>query len=137
MTAATPTQQELCTVLLSICYSPTYGVPVLWFEAHKSSGTPLSLDEVLRSTLCNSTALSNVSTRTVEGTAPFLSQADHPATGRPSWFLHPCETEGMVREVLQAGQGGSSGSAEDGEGWEERWLQSWLMVVGGVVDLRE
>lgn len=32
---------ETCNVRLSICYSPSYGVPVLWLEAHKR-GPPVS-----------------------------------------------------------------------------------------------
>lgn len=32
---------EICNVRLSICYSPSYGVPVLWLEAHKR-GPPVS-----------------------------------------------------------------------------------------------
>jgi hypothetical protein len=32
---------ETCNVRLSICYSPSYGVPVLWLEAHKR-GPPAS-----------------------------------------------------------------------------------------------
>ena len=39
--AETDDRPETCNVRLSICYSPSYGVPVLWLEAHKR-GPPLS-----------------------------------------------------------------------------------------------
>lgn len=70
---------------------------------------------------------------------PFLSQADHPATGRPAWYVHPCETQGVVGEVLgassSAGQEARDAAEEDEEAM--RWLETWLMVVSSVVDLRE
>ncbi|GAA5931932.1 hypothetical protein JCM3775_000081 [Rhodotorula graminis] len=134
--SASSASHELgCTVLLSICYSPTFSVPVLWFEAHQSSGTPLSLEQVLRSTLFHDGhGLSS------GDATPFVSQADHPATGRPSWFLHPCETEGIVAEVLEGGRA-ERGHEREGERRsdpdDDEWFASWLTVVGAVVDLRE
>jgi len=70
------------------------------------------------------------------GTAPplpFLSQADHPTLGTPCWFLHPCQTEAIVAEVLKAN--GTPGATE--ERMLNSWLETWFMVVGTVVDLRE
>lgn len=66
---------------------------------------------------------------------PFLSQADHPVTARPAWFLHPCETEGVVAELMSARDGEQS---EDEEGTDEatRWFECWLAVVASAVDLR-
>ncbi|GAA5926798.1 hypothetical protein JCM1841_001990 [Sporobolomyces salmonicolor] len=138
-----PQACDLCVLHLSICWSPTYGVPVLWFEAFKSSGAPLALDELASSTIFQRptpspsfplTTLAPASAPSGNSTActPFLSQTDHPATGRPSWFVHPCETEGIVWEVISA-----AGEDYGGEGWEEQWLSTWAMVVGSVVDLRE
>ena len=108
--------------------------------APRTAGTPLSLEQLLSSTLFHDGhGLSGAGESTRGGGAtPFVSQADHPATGRPSWFLHPCETEGMVAEVLEGGraeQGRSEPSERRSD--EEEWFASWLMVVGSVVDLRE
>lgn len=66
--------------------------------------------------------------------APFVSQAEHPALNTPAWFLHPCETQAIVAEVLSMRSGvGQEGVERE---WEREWVESWAMVVGGVVDLR-
>lgn len=83
-----------------------------------------------------------------EAAAPvLLSRADHPATGDYCWFLHPCETESMVDEVLAASREererdatetavtDSDPTANTPLTWEVEWLEAWLMVVGGLVDL--
>ncbi|GAA5917297.1 hypothetical protein JCM6882_004155 [Rhodosporidiobolus microsporus] len=138
--------REPCKVTPSVCWSSSFGVPVLWFEAVKSSGAPLTLNDLStctffhsqqRPSLFSSSSLSSPSPSSVAEDAPrlpFLSQADHPATGRPSWFVHPCETEGVVGEVLDATGKGEEGEGEEGD---VRWLRAWMMVVSSVVDLRE
>jgi len=66
---------------------------------------------------------------------PFLSHGEHPTLGTPAWFLHPCETESIMKDVLGSAEQQGEGDDEN-EGWRGRWLESWLMVVGSVVDLR-
>lgn len=105
-----------------------------------AGGAPLSLTSLLASSVFHSrsatpsypfTTLSPDSADDDEPHPnPFLSQADHPTLGTPAWFLHPCETEAIVREVLE-------GTEKPGERWESAWMETWFMVVGSVVDLRE
>jgi ubiquitin-like-conjugating enzyme ATG10 len=165
-------QGEHCLVNFSICLSPTFQVPVLFFTAHRTckhffsqlrhetarvdfpraAGAPLPLADLLRSTIFHSSRSNSrtypFSTLLTSSTPndpadldapapppPFLSQADHPTLGTPSWFLHPCETEAIMSEVLASGDTGSGGALDPG--WRGDWLESWLMVVGSVVDLRE
>lgn len=45
--------------------------------------------------------------------------------------MHPCRLREGVDEVLGSGEEGG----EEGERGME-WLEGWLMLVGGVVDLR-
>lgn len=63
---------------------------------------------------------------------PLLSQGDHPTLGTPCWYLHPCETSKAVTELLNEVKG-----AED---WDDetmlvRWMETWFMTVGGVLNL--
>lgn len=63
---------------------------------------------------------------------PLLSQGDHPTLGTPCWSFHPCETPAAVDEVMQELVGAD---------WTEeerlvKWLETWFMVLGGVVDIR-
>lgn len=152
------------TVNQWICLSPTYNVPTLYFTAHtpcpfrprpslcllgarnltcssfSSAGAPLTLPQLLQSSIFHPhspstypywtlSALHSISTA-----LPFISQGSHPTTGAATWFLHPCETEAVMRDVLSSFS--SAAEAEEVEGWRGRWLESWLMVVGSVVNMR-
>lgn len=60
-----------------------------------------------------------------------LSMAEHPVSGAPAYFVHPCRT----REVLGAlvGGGGEAGLRGDGEALE--YLMRWFGVIGTSVGL--
>lgn len=68
--------------------------------------------------------------------APFVSQAEHPTLGTPAWFLHPCETQAIVAEVLSTRPRLTKEVSAGGQEWEREWVESWAMVVGGVLDMR-
>ncbi|ORY81802.1 hypothetical protein BCR35DRAFT_265748, partial [Leucosporidium creatinivorum] len=131
-----------------ICLSPTFHVPVLYFSAHWTSGSPLTLDQLLDSTIFHPkdptlypfstlapSSSSSSSPTDLAPPFPFLSQGEHPTLGTPAWFLHPCETEAIMEDVLSSVERESGGDSEE-KAWRGRWLESWLMVVGSVVDLR-
>lgn len=64
-----------------IIYSPIWSSPVLYFTTTDRSGSP-------------------VITR-IEG----VSQTEHPITGRPTYYVHPCMSEELAEEVgVNAGQ---------------------------------
>ncbi|KAL7414681.1 hypothetical protein BDY24DRAFT_384189 [Mrakia frigida] len=67
-----------------------------------------------------------------EADFPLLAQAEHPSTGEGVWALHPCHLQEALEEVIKHGE---SGNEEGGSGGL-RWLESWLMLVGTVVDMR-
>lgn len=106
------------------------------------AGTPLTLSEIASSTLFHrpdgggstrptyplSTLSNDDNDGDGDGTMPFVSRAEHPVTGLLTWFVHPCETQTIVDEIV-LGQDGSAGP--------EQWVATWLMVVGSVVDLRD
>ena len=58
---------------------------------------------------------------------PVISHGEHPTTGLPCWYFHPCESEKAVNEFMQE---------EDTEaGSLGRWLEIWLMIVGSILNV--
>ncbi|KAJ4466513.1 hypothetical protein J3R30DRAFT_3587106 [Lentinula aciculospora] len=119
-----------------VVYSATFQVPCFYLTMYHSNGASLSINELLASTLFGPDILREADTTSFaltrrSTTFPLLSQGDHPTTGRPCWFLHPCETTAAVEELLK--------EVEMVENNEEeyllRWLQVWFMVLGSVVNL--
>lgn len=146
---------EVMQLTHHIVFSPSYRVPQLLLSAHSlSSGAPTPLADLLASALVRppaSVALSAAEHGALHLPAeepggadfPLLSLAEHPATGETVWALHPCHLADAVDEILAADERAQDGAADAvGEGVARappssaRWLQTWLMVVGSVVDLR-
>ncbi|KZT58811.1 hypothetical protein CALCODRAFT_482088 [Calocera cornea HHB12733] len=136
------------TVEEHIVYSPTFQVPAFYFTASDSSGAPLPLPQVIRSTLFHlplplSTLSIHQHTVDLPGTSsdlpdpdpdpaplPLLTQGEHPTTGRACWYIHPCETSAAVKELLD------HRAAPIIEGWEVEWLRVWFVILGRVIYLR-
>lgn len=64
---------------------------------------------------------------------PLLSQGDHPTTGLPCWYFHPCNTSSAVEELM------TEVEKDICTGGNEliRWLEVWSMIVGTMVDWTE
>jgi hypothetical protein len=98
-------------------------------------GSPLSLDDLIQTSLFKALVFEGAELTkfalSLRGASfPLLSQGDHPTTGRPSWYLHPCETSSAVGEVMR-----EFGEAD----WSEeaaltRWIEVWIMIVGTAID---
>jgi len=73
----------------SVVFHETWHVPTLYFQVHDIDGTPVNREEVV-SLLLNATVAND--SMTDEQTWDFVSQEEHPMTGKPSFFLHPCQT---------------------------------------------
>ena len=71
----------------SIVFSEVWKVPVLYFTVQDARGNPCPRDVVL-------SMMPRLLSQ--EDTWDFVSYDEHPVTGTPSYFLHPCRT----REVL-------------------------------------
>lgn len=88
----------------SIVFHDTWRVPTLYFHVHDVDGTPIKRDEVvtilLTSTRGNATAISANGPMSEEQTWDFVSQEEHPMTGKPSFFLHPCQTASKMELLL-------------------------------------
>ncbi|KIJ56548.1 hypothetical protein M422DRAFT_238173 [Sphaerobolus stellatus SS14] len=131
------------TVQEYIVYSPTFGVPAFYFIVQDQDGTPLPLQEVVRTSLfrpevlpeCASTEPHAVTLK--DSQFPLLSFGDHPVLGMPCWYFHPCETSRAVNELLGAVENlGNSKSETTDQSDLLTWLEKWFLVLGTVVDLR-
>ncbi|PPQ69570.1 hypothetical protein CVT26_001572 [Gymnopilus dilepis] len=133
--SARPARPAL-TVQESIAYAASFTTPAFYFTVHDTSGAPLPLSDVLRTSLFKS-GLPDGSQSTAfaltlpSASFPLLSQGDHPTLGTPCWYLHPCETDKAVDEFLR--------EVEQPD-WSEqsrhvRWLELWLMIVGSVLSV--
>ncbi|KAJ3971269.1 hypothetical protein EV361DRAFT_912055 [Lentinula raphanica] len=119
-----------------VVYSATFQVPCFYFNIYHSDGSPLSINELLSSSLFRPGLTQDADTTTFALTRrnaafPLLSQGDHPTTGKPCWFLHPCETDAAVEELLKESE--KVGESEDAQLLQ--WMKIWFMVLGNVVDL--
>ncbi|KAH8118444.1 hypothetical protein DFH11DRAFT_1502564 [Phellopilus nigrolimitatus] len=124
---------DLLEVWQYIVYSATFQVPTFYFSVHTTSGSPLSLDDIMKSSFFRKDAFPDVKKTSFALQAPdhpfpLLSQGEHPVLGTPCWFFHPCETRQALLELVQA-----DGLKEPATG---RHLELWLLLVGNVVDLR-
>jgi hypothetical protein len=62
---------------------------------------------------------------------PLVSYGEHPVTGNPSWYIHPCETAKALAEIMD--DKGKTFATK--EAYLVSLLQAWFMVIGNVVDL--
>eukprot|EP00594_Rhizosolenia_setigera_P013496 CAMPEP_0178971612 /NCGR_PEP_ID=MMETSP0789-20121207/20413_1 /TAXON_ID=3005 /ORGANISM="Rhizosolenia setigera, Strain CCMP 1694" /LENGTH=236 /DNA_ID=CAMNT_0020658685 /DNA_START=100 /DNA_END=807 /DNA_ORIENTATION=+ len=80
----------------SVAYHDTWGVPVLYFRVLHMTGEQCSRTDVLNALSC-----SNEDDETYyENSWDFISQEEHPITGEPSYFLHPCQTSARLGSLF-------------------------------------
>ncbi|KAL5487947.1 hypothetical protein ACEPAI_6055 [Sanghuangporus weigelae] len=132
-TAVTREECDLLEVRQYIVYSATFQVPVFYFSVHTRSGSPLSLDGILSTSLFRRNVFPDArktgfALQTPDHSFPLLSQGEHPTLGTPCWFFHPCETPVALTELVRA-----DGGADTSPG---RLMELWLLLVGNVVNLR-
>lgn len=70
-----------------IVYSASYQVPVIYFKASFSDGSPLSHKEIFEYIIPD--AYQNA----------VVSQNDHPILGTPCWYIHPCDTRSLMNTM--------------------------------------
>lgn len=70
-----------------IVYSTSYQVPVIYFKAAFSDGTPLSHEEIFCYIIPDAYQ------------DAIVSQNDHPVLGTPCWYIHPCDTRSLINTM--------------------------------------
>ncbi|TRM67976.1 hypothetical protein BD626DRAFT_480410 [Schizophyllum amplum] len=122
-----------------VVYSAGFQVPAFYFTIHDSGGSPLRIDDLVRTSLFRPAAFETTERNSFAvtpsaSTFPLLSQGDHPILGTPCWYLHPCETATALREIVSELQ------CDDGDSRERcltRTLKAWFMVLSSIVDLQQ
>lgn len=62
---------------------------------------------------------------------PAITQGEHPQTGLPCFYLHPCETSTALSEIL----GNTASNQQD---WTPcSLLQSWFMLISTLMDIKQ
>jgi ubiquitin-like-conjugating enzyme ATG10 len=116
-------------VQCDIAYSPAYQVPVLYLTFAERSGNQAialpSPDEVYNM-LVPDDFKSPMQSVSVMGA---LSMAEHPVTGVPAYFVHPCRTQEALSPLLD----NTSPGAKPCRG--TRYLLLWFGVIGASVGL--
>ena len=87
-------ERDNCTIVVEyhICFSPSFGSPVIYFIGARANGSKMTLPEIKE--LCPS--FRNCSSEVI-------SQNEHPVLGIPYYFLHPCHTAEMLEKLNVTG----------------------------------
>jgi hypothetical protein len=90
----------ICEWHLNIVFSPTWCVPVLYVSVNYIDGTPLTRDSVLQyfdTTTRQGQGQGKSTDAELESSSwEFISEDEHPVTGVPCFFLHPCRTRERI-----------------------------------------
>jgi hypothetical protein len=111
--------QAACTC--SIVYHDTWLCPVLYL-----SSMPPVPREVIMSTLVKSANGAGEES---------IGQEMHPVTGLPSYFLHPCMTNDVIKLLVGGGSSIGVGGSDGGLRGRASGLFAFISVVNGVVDV--
>ncbi|KAK5752999.1 hypothetical protein LTS12_016875 [Elasticomyces elasticus] len=121
------------TLLYDMVYSPSYRVPVLYISLLPGTGT--DIHDLLIPT-SHKAQLQHAG-----GPLGALSLTDHPVTGLPAYFIHPCRTgEGMAAVTAAPSNDVERKAAVEGvdhvgRGRPVGYLMRWLGLVGPSVGL--
>jgi ubiquitin-like-conjugating enzyme ATG10 len=119
-------------VQCDVVYSPSYQVPVLYLTfADRSTNRSVSLpspDGVYEILV---PAGFKAAMRSV-GLMGALSMAEHPVTGAPAYFLHPCRTQEAMSPLLD---NATMGYSEADPRKATNYLMLWFGMIGASVGL--
>jgi ubiquitin-like-conjugating enzyme ATG10 len=116
-------------VQCDIAYSPAYQVPVLYLTfAERSTKRSIALPspDAVYNMLVPDDFKSPVRSVGIMGA---LSMAEHPVTGVPAYFVHPCRTQEAMSPLLSNAE--PDAHSRDGT----RYLLLWFGVIGASVGL--
>lgn len=121
--------------------APQYWLPL-------ADGAIVDLDSILASSFFHTTSNSEYPLNTLRATSPSpsgqtesesefggseqahfpaISQGEHPQTGLPCFYVHPCETSSALEEVLVTQGKGAT---------PLQVIETWFMLISTIVDLR-
>ncbi|KAI7226683.1 hypothetical protein KC330_g8723 [Hortaea werneckii] len=109
-------------VLYDIVYFPTYQVPVLYLSFPSTNRSPLPPPDEVYDLLVPHPYRAQL--QAVGPMTALSMTGEHPVTGGPAYFVHPCLTQDSMRAVMA----GRQVSAVE-------YLALWIGVVGATVGL--
>ncbi|KAG0034287.1 hypothetical protein BGZ81_005391 [Podila clonocystis] len=119
---------EFLSVSYHIVFSPSYQVPVLYFNAFTSDGTtPVGLDQIYQSLVPHEWR----DTVRNAGLSGGISQQDHPIFNIPYYYMHPCETVSLMEMVLAA----NPRRFGTQEAFLTSYITAWLSFTGQAIGL--
>ncbi|KAF9301143.1 hypothetical protein BGZ74_007052 [Mortierella antarctica] len=119
---------EFLSVSYHIVFSPSYQVPVLYFNAFTSDSiTPVGLDHIYHSLVPHEWR----DTVRNSGLSGGISQQDHPIFNIPYYYMHPCETVSLMETVLAA----NPDRFETQEAFLKSYITAWLSFTGQAIGL--
>ena len=105
-----------------IVYSPTYQVPVLYLTFPSTDRSPLPSPDEVYNLLVPFTYRAQL--QAVGPMSALSMTGEHPVTGGPAYFVHPCLTQDSMRAVLAGRQVSAA-----------EYLAMWIGVIGATVGL--
>ena len=105
-----------------IVYSPTYQVPVLYLCLPSTDRSPLPPPDEIYDLLVPSAYRAQL--KAVGPMSALSMTGEHPVTGGPAYFVHPCLTQDSMRAVMAGRQVSAA-----------EYLALWVGVVGATVGL--
>ncbi|KAG0304383.1 hypothetical protein BGZ98_005591 [Dissophora globulifera] len=121
--------QKVSQDFLSVCYhvvfSPSYQVPVLYFNAYRPDGTAISLEEIYES-LVPEDWRNSIRNAGLNGG---ISQQDHPILSIPYFYMHPCETVSLLETIFKNTTSTRQSSLLDS------YILTWLSFTGQAIGL--
>ncbi|KAF9088841.1 hypothetical protein BGX23_007092 [Mortierella sp. AD031] len=129
---ADTTTLDFLSVNYHIVFSPSYQVPVLYFNAYRPDGAAISLEEIYESLVPEEWrgAIRNA------GLNGGISQQDHPVLNTPYFYMHPCETVALMETVLQNSSSSlmNADTADESQtSYLETYIVTWLSFTGQAI----
>ncbi|KAG9326143.1 hypothetical protein KVV02_005648 [Mortierella alpina] len=120
------TSTDFLTVSFHIIFSPSYQVPVLYFNAYRHDGTAIALEEIYES-LVPEAWRSSIRNAGINGG---ISQQDHPILNVPYFYMHPCETVPLMETIVL-----SQAEASNSKSFIENYIMTWLSFTGQAIGI--
>ncbi|KAG0338809.1 hypothetical protein BG004_007066 [Podila humilis] len=121
--------KDIISVSYHIVFSPSYQVPVLYFNAFKQDdNSPITLNEIYTSLVPKEWQ----ETVRNSGLSGGISQQDHPIFNIPYYYMHPCETVSLMETVIKANP---VRFTTDQETVLQSYIATWLSFTGQAIGL--
>ena len=114
---------------ISVVYSETFQVPVLYFTLEYTNGCPVE-----RRSMVSLLSLTMDNPMDMDQEWSSVSQDLHPETGRPSYFLHPCHTNDTLQHMMMISTATATATTTTKITCPSLlWMWTWMSIVLPVI----